>query len=651
MHFQEALAGDVTLEQAHHALGEWRVALGDGRMPVGLCSREQIGHLLGSRFGFSLFSEARVAETLVPTPLIVSQALGVQEVIDRALSRRGVAFGEDVILTNEHGELVGLIRVEALAQLQSQIVSEQMAALRMQHERQRTQTLELFHANHALRQSRGLYLALFENHALGVALLDLHGTIQAHNRRFAELLKIDSASGLVLLSLTGWIVEKDRAGFVRLLQGCERGNAFAPIQEFTAHVPGVGARLFRCSAGWVRETGQVCVCLDDISEQRVVERQMALRDKQTLLESLVGGIAHELNNKLTPVQGFTELLEQNTSGQTQAYHRLISKSVMEAARIVRQLRELAAPSTVEARRVDLRKVVEESLVMLRFQSRDAHYRLQTEMPPTPAWVMADAGQLKQVMINLILNAIDAMKGMEGDPVLTVVLRSDGDLHHLSVGDTGMGIPPENLRRIFDPFFTTKGPDQGTGLGLSICFSIVRQYGGEIVVESEPGAGSVFTISLPVSAAGESSVFVSDSLETVGTRSAWNKAGLDARVLIVDDEVVLRHLLQEQLRGLFGCRVEVATNGAEALKLVGHTQFDLIVADLIMPTMGGREFYLKLQEKFPELAPRVVFVTGYSGGHAVDEELAQWGCPVIIKPFSKSRLEEVCRPYLETTREE
>ena len=180
---------------------------------------------------------------------------------------------------------------------------------------------------------------------------------------------------------------------------------------------------------------------------------------------------------------------------------------------------------------------------------------------------------------------------------------------------------------------------------------MRQYGGEIVVESEPGAGSVFTISLPVSAAGESSVFVSDSLETVGTRSAWNKAGLDARVLIVDDEVVLRHLLQEQLRGLFGCRVEVATNGAEALKLVGHTQFDLIVADLIMPTMGGREFYLKLQEKFPELAPRVVFVTGYSGGHAVDEELAQWGCPVIIKPFSKSRLEEVCRPYLETTREE
>ena len=116
MHFQEALAGDVTLEQAHHALGEWRVALGDGRMPVGLCSREQIGHLLGSRFGFSLFSEARVAETLVPTPLIVSQALGVQEVIDRALSRRGVAFGEDVILTNEQGELVGLIRVEALAQ-------------------------------------------------------------------------------------------------------------------------------------------------------------------------------------------------------------------------------------------------------------------------------------------------------------------------------------------------------------------------------------------------------------------------------------------------------------------------------------------------------------------------------------------------------
>ncbi len=655
VYFHEALMADVTLEQAHHALGEWRVAfmpvVDAGRRPVGLCSREQIGHLLGSRFGFSLFSGARVAETLVPKPLIVSQSLGVREVIERALSRRGAAFGEDVILTDERGELVGLIRVEVLAQVQSRIVAEQMAALRLQHESQRRQTLDLFQVNHALRQSQGLYLALFENHALGVALLDLHGTIQAHNRRFAALLRIDNASGLVLLSLTGWIVEKDRAGFIRLLHACECGDTFAPIQEFTAHVPGLGARLFRCSAGWVRETGQVCVCLDDISEQRVVERQMALRDKQTLLESLVGGIAHELNNKLTPVQGFAELLEQNAAGHMQAYPRLISQSVMEAARIVRQLRELAAPSTVESRMVDLRKVVEESLVMMRFQSRDARYRLQTEMPPAPAWVMADAGQLKQVMMNLILNAVDAMKGVAGDPVLTVELLTDGQAHRLRVGDTGVGIPPENLRRIFDPFFTTKGPDQGTGLGLSICFSIVRQHGGEISVESELGEGTVFTVSLPVSAAVEPAVLVAEPLDPSGARAAWRKAALAARVLVVDDEAVLRHLLQEQLRGIFGCRVELAANGAEALELAGQTRFDLIVADLLMPVMGGREFYLKLQEKSPESARRVVFVTGYAGGNEVDAEMTQWGRPVILKPFAKSRLEEVCRPYLDLTGEE
>ena len=641
VHQREALPAGTNLEQAHRVFSQIGVdflpVIDPAGRPLGLCSRVQVGERLGSRFGFSLYSQTRVEAALAPSPLVVSTLRPLAEVVELALARRGVAFGEDVILVGAEGVLAGLIRAETLAKVQSRMVAEQLEELRAQRSQLQRQNVELFQANHEIRQSKGLYLGLMENHALGVALLDASGRVQERNRRLGDLLGAGEARGFSLIER---IAERDRGEFRRMLEACEQGRAFAPTREFTLHVPGAGPRLFRCALGWIRETGQACACLDDITEQRSLEGRVALREKQSLLESLVGGIAHELNNKLTPVRGFAELLQMEESGNARAYSGLIARSVDEAARIVKQLRELTAPAGPEARRIDLRAAVEEALEMLQFRLQAARCGLVRDFPPDPLWVLADAGQIKQVVMNLGANAIDAMQGRP-EPRLRVALAEAGGTVRLEVADNGMGIAPEAQRRIFDPFYTTKGPDRGTGLGLSICLSIVRQNGGEIAVRSEPGEGAVFTVTLPM-LAGEEPVLVRDA----GDRTEPRVPDGAKRILAVDDEEVIRHLLQEQLRRSFGCRVDCVANGREALAATRRTRYDLIVADLIMPHMGGGEFYTELLKHDPAAARRVVFITGFAGGEHEERELAGWRRPVLAKPFTQVQLARACGPVLD-----
>jgi two-component system NtrC family sensor kinase len=228
------------------------------------------------------------------------------------------------------------------------------------------------------------------------------------------------------------------------------------------------------------------------------------------------------------------------------------------------------------------------------------------------------------------------------PVLTVEVRSFGPLAELVVSDTGCGIEPENLTRIFDPFFTTKGPERGTGLGLSVCFSIIRQHGGEIRVESQPGVGTKFTVSLGL----EAEVSAPRGPGSAGSAFVIPPGTSGVRVLVVEDEVVLRRLLQELLRSRFGCNVEIATNGLEAMAAIKAGSFDLVIADIRMPEMSGTDLYLRLREVRPELARRFVFVTGHPGETALAEEISRWNVPIIAKPFTLARLAEVCGPFLE-----
>lgn len=648
VYHREAVEADLPLEQVQRVFRDRQVEFvavrRNGRV-LGLCSRGQIGFLMGSRFGFALNSNAPAESALTKRPLLIPRDTPVRAALDRALSRRGTEFHEDVVLVDADQRLLGLIRVESLAQLQSRLVTQQMDELCQQHARMQQQNVELFQANHAARQSQGLYIGLFENHTLGVALLDDQGVIVQRNRQLGELLNLGN-SAVAAVSLSAWVVAAKRAEFMALVAAHARGAEAPATREFLLNVPERGNRLFRCSLGWIRETGQICACLDDITEQRAMERVMLQQEKQKLLDTLVGGIAHELNNKLTPVQGFADLLNFSTDPCTRRYTELISTSVMEAAQIIKQLRQLSQPTTHEAQVTDLRVVMEETLLVIGFKLRETGCRVITQFSPDPVWVLADAGQLKQVAMNLVLNALDAMGGMTDSELVLTVDETDGNAR-LVVADNGTGIAPEVIGRIFDPFFTTKGPVLGTGLGLSLCFSIVRQHEGEIGVESTPGAGTRFTVTLPQHAA-EKPLFVlqpgSRSEMSLGRAAPQWTGG--QRVLVVEDEEVLRLLLQEMFSVHFDCRVDAVSNGAEALGALGRETYALVVSDIRMPVMSGIDLYLRLCETHPAVVRRFVFITGHPGEKALEAQIAQWNVPVIAKPFNLSRLVEICSPFLQ-----
>ena len=635
--------GELPLEELQKVFRDKQVdflALESRGRVTGLCSRVRLGSLLGSRFGFALYSRNPAHMVQVPHPLLFYPFTSVREVLDQSLARHANEFQEDVVLVDDDRHLLGLIPVEALAYLQSRLVGEQMAELKRQHDMLQRQNMDLFQANSALRQAQGLYRGLFESNTLGVALVEPNGTIQAHNRRLAELLDCRDASAEIG-SFSEWMQESDRIQFSLALASHARGPAGSgpATREYMLQVPGRGPRLFRFTTGWIQETGQVCACVDDVTEQRSIEQSLVKQEKQRLLDTLVGGIAHELNNKLTPVLGFAELLELHAEADTRQYASLIGNSTQEACRIVRQLLQLSKPALGRPQRIDLGTVVEEALLMLKFQVRECRCDLHVDRPPGPVVVMADPAQMKQVVINLVLNALQAMESVQV-PEIVVTVGSEPSGAFLSVKDNGSGIAPENLHRIFDPFFTTKSPDQGSGLGLSICFSFARQYGGDITVDSRPGAGATFVLKLPLELG---------SIEPAHRSEPAPARGFGARktrVLVAEDEAVVRMVLQEMLRGNLGCQVDLAPNGAEALALAEESEYDLVISDIRMPVMAGTEFYLLLKERRPRLAQRFTFITGHPGESALRSEIAQWNVPVLAKPFTLTRLIEVCRPLLD-----
>lgn len=312
---------------------------------------------------------------------------------------------------------------------------------------------------------------------------------------------------------------------------------------------------------------------------------------------------------------------------------MIHDEASRIGRITGNLLAFARAGSKERSLVDVNEVVKRTFALRSYHFASLNIAVSLELDPVNPHVWGHGGDLQQLLLNLLINAEHALTAQEGRRAITVRTRAEEETVRLDCEDTGHGIPADIKHRVFDPFFTTKPEGVGTGLGLSICYGIVRDHGGRISVESEPGKGAAFTVTLP------------RDPRTQGRPEQQPPRPTPARgtltVLLVDDEPGLRKAVARYLNRK-GIQVRTVADGGEALRVVRTEDFDVIVSDIRMPGVGGREFLAGLRRDRPDLVSRLLFSSGDTAAPDTAALLRESGVPSIVKPFDFARLEQVIR---------
>jgi PAS domain S-box-containing protein len=433
-----------------------------------------------------------------------------------------------------------------------------------------------------------------------------------HFRR-ADLAVMDSGKDLVIPEET----VTDAAGQVRWLQTVKR-------------------RLVGPDGG-----DQVLGVSVDITDRRRMEEQLRQTQKMDAVGQLAGGVAHDFNNVLTVITAYSQMvLEQcGADDPRRADLREIGKAAERGAALTRQLLAFSRKQIVQPRAIDLNGVITEAEKMLR-RVLVEEVTLVTRLDAELGAVRADPGQVEQILMNLVLNARDAIGGTGRITIETAAatLTADHAERHLGavpgayallvVSDTGTGMDRATQARLFEPFFTTKERGKGTGLGLSTVYGIVKQSGGDIWVYSEPGQGTTFKIYLPLA-------YTEAAIAPPTSPLAPARAD-SGTILVVEDDESISTIIERSLRGS-GYRVLTARNGNDALRVseAFHEPIDLVLTDVIMPEMGGPQLVTHLARSRPGIA--VIFMSGYTDGELTDRGVVGSVASFLEKPFSPDEL--------------
>jgi len=440
------------------------------------------------------------------------------------------------------------------------------------------------------------------------------------------------------------LAEESIGGLRIELTATRADGARFPVELAIARIPLVGSPIFTCYVRDLTERRQAEEAL------RRSEEQLRQSQKMEAIGTLAGGIAHDFNNILTGVLGYADLLKLESKPGEKVHHAadIIHKAARRGADLTQQLLGFARRGKQQNVPVDIRASIHEIVAILS-RTIDKNIMITQRFRAKSALVTGDPSQLQQVVLNLAVNARDAMPtGGELTFVTDAVTLSaeecrgmpgavPGEYLMVSVIDTGCGIPEELRERIFEPFFTTKDRGKGTGMGLAMVYGIVKNHGGAIRVDSEIRRGTNFSIYLPVAGAGTATAEPRPKDEAVARGS-----GL---ILVVDDEETVRDVASRYLKHL-GYEVLTACDGKEAIDLYldRGREIDLIVMDLVMPRLGGRECFRVLKKIDPGV--RAILSTGYGFNVAAQEMLDEGMLGFVQKPYEMNHLSEVVARALE-----
>jgi two-component system NtrC family sensor kinase len=501
----------------------------------------------------------------------------------------------------------------------------------------KTVVLENRHYYYAI----GQFNTLSKKGELGYVLLSAYEEALRDLQSKQQTLILESTLAILLGIVVVWYVVRKATEPVRQLrdsaEAVGKGDFSRRVEVKSGDECGELAWVFnQMTENLHRSREQLEQTVDTL---KTTQAQLIQSEKLSGIGEFVAGVAHELNNPLTSVMGFSELLAKaDTNPQQKRHLEMVYKSAQRCHKIVQSLLSFARKHQPERKPANINELIGNAVEFLQYQLRTSNIEVETNLEPKLPLAMIDPHQVQQVFLNIINNSRQAIEAHQPGGLIRITTEKCGDHLRVIFEDNGPGIPEKNLSKVFDPFFTTKEVGKGTGLGLSLCYGIIKEHGGTITVKSKPGEGATFIVDLPASPAPIEAPSKTNVKQPI---TAGSGEGAGKKVLVIDDEEPILEMLKETL-SQEGYEVHTASDGESGLRRLNQISYDLTLCDWKMPGLNGQEVYERVRTSNPAVSDRMIFITGDVISPKTQAFLEKSKRRCLSKPFSLQEFRDAVR---------